>query len=995
MADFKVKNGLTASGNVTLTSGTAATTSATGALVVTGGAGISGNIYVGTNANVAGNLLTLNANLGNLAKANFFQGDGYLISNLMVGAGSSIVNGTSNVSVAPSGNVTVGITGAANVLTVTATGANILGTANVSGNANVGNIGANNVVATSLSGANLSVTGTTNLNAIGNITITGGSVNNVIQTSGSGVLSWVQVATAAQGALADTALQPGQQAAVGTASTFYLDGLVAIADNKFLSPAPSGEAEATLAATVASGTNGGIGLLKRFVSGPLGITTIPAGDWTFNNYCSTSSVQGTSTKVVSQINKRVALTSLQGTFTGTTPGFVRTFTMNPHTIIGVNTGAKTFTVAGSHSYAPGRLITVLGSTGNNGTYTVVSAIFGGVNTDIIVAETVPSAVADGTLRSAPFVAGDIGDGTVLTASLIETPTQTAWITGFVNTYTVAVYLTDTAFVNVSTTLDAMYYLLFNTTAVASNLPVTNTTYSFAELTIQPSFTGLTLTDRLVAAYFAVTTGSTSRTVNLYYGGTNRYTHIHTSLSIPIVTQTITDGVTATAPSENAVFAALALKAPSISPSFTSPALGTPTSGNLVNCTFPTLNQNTTGYAATVSSNAQANITSVGLLTGLTVGNLTSNTFFGNGIFTATGNANVGNIRATNLLGTTVNVSGQLITTVATGTAPLVVSSTTTVANLNVAGASLATLATTANNIAAGTIGSIPYQSGPNTTAFIAPVAAGNYLTSNGGAIPVWTAIPAAITPGNGTVTVGNATAATNVSVFLSMSNVFGANSTIGTVMYANVGPAISNLASVMGNASIGFVKKTAADTYSFDSSTYLTAEADTLQTVTTRGNTTANIISFTNATAATTTATGAVIVTGGMGVGGNVYVGLNAVVSGALYATSKSFRIDHPTKPGKKLVYGSLEGPEHSVYVRGSTTENVIELPDHWTGLVDQESITVNLTARGRGQQLYVDRTEDNKVYIGNDNLFSKSIDCFYTVFAERVDISKLEVEPE
>ena len=40
-------------------------------------------------------------------------------------------------------------------------------------------------------------------------------------------------------------------------------------------------------------------------------------------------------------------------------------------------------------------------------------------------------------------------------------------------------------------------------------------------------------------------------------------------------------------------------------------------------------------------------------------------------------------------------------------------------------------------------------------------------------------------------------------------------------------------------------------------------------------------------------------------------------VNGALAATSKSFVIDHPTKEGYKLRYGSLEGPEHGVYVRG------------------------------------------------------------------------------
>jgi hypothetical protein len=52
--------------------------------------------------------------------------------------------------------------------------------------------------------------------------------------------------------------------------------------------------------------------------------------------------------------------------------------------------------------------------------------------------------------------------------------------------------------------------------------------------------------------------------------------------------------------DTALYNALALKAPLISPSFTTPVLGTPASGNLANCTFPTLNQNTTGTAAGLS-----------------------------------------------------------------------------------------------------------------------------------------------------------------------------------------------------------------------------------------------------------------------------------------------------------------------------------------------------------------------------------------------------------
>ena len=50
-----------------------------------------------------------------------------------------------------------------------------------------------------------------------------------------------------------------------------------------------------------------------------------------------------------------------------------------------------------------------------------------------------------------------------------------------------------------------------------------------------------------------------------------------------------------------------------------------------------------------------------------------------------------------------------------------------------------------------------------------------------------------------------------------------------------------------------------------------------------------------------------------------------------------------------KLRHGSLEGPENGVYIRGRLKDNnTIELPDYWTGLVDEKTITVNLTPIGR-----------------------------------------------
>jgi hypothetical protein len=114
----------------------------------------------------------------------------------------------------------------------------------------------------------------------------------------------------------------------------------------------------------------------------------------------------------------------------------------------------------------------------------------------------------------------------------------------------------------------------------------------------------------------------------------------------------------------------------------------------------------------------------------------------------------------------------------------------------------------------------------------------------------------------------------------------------------------------------------------------------------------------------------------------------NTTFPGTLSAVAKSFLIDHPTKPDMKLRHGSLEGPENGVYIRGTATDGIIELPEYWTKLVDAESITVSLTPIGKFQKVFVKEIRDNKVFLGG-----KNINCFFTVFAERKDIDKLVVE--
>ena len=109
-----------------------------------------------------------------------------------------------------------------------------------------------------------------------------------------------------------------------------------------------------------------------------------------------------------------------------------------------------------------------------------------------------------------------------------------------------------------------------------------------------------------------------------------------------------------------------------------------------------------------------------------------------------------------------------------------------------------------------------------------------------------------------------------------------------------------------------------------------------------------------------------------------------------LAATTKSFLIDHPTKIDMKLRYACLEGPENGVYVRGRTQVNIIELPDYCEGLVDEESVTVNITPIGRDQGIYVESWDNQRIVLAGT-----AIDCFYAVYGERKDVDPFEVEYE
>lgn len=139
---------------------------------------------------------------------------------------------------------------------------------------------------------------------------------------------------------------------------------------------------------------------------------------------------------------------------------------------------------------------------------------------------------------------------------------------------------------------------------------------------------------------------------------------------------------------------------------------------------------------------------------------------------------------------------------------------------------------------------------------------------------------------------------------------------------------------------------------------------------------------------------------------GNVGIGTGTVnyklqVNGSFAATTKSFVIDHPTNPGMKLRYGSLESPYHGVrltgegeVVNGSIT---INLPNYIKGLCKQEGAQVQLTNFKHGKVLWVEDldVDHNRFTVACDvdanNL--KPYKFYWSFTAIRKDIEDLVVE--
>jgi hypothetical protein len=141
---------------------------------------------------------------------------------------------------------------------------------------------------------------------------------------------------------------------------------------------------------------------------------------------------------------------------------------------------------------------------------------------------------------------------------------------------------------------------------------------------------------------------------------------------------------------------------------------------------------------------------------------------------------------------------------------------------------------------------------------------------------------------------------------------------------------------------------------------------------------------------------------GNVGIG-TTNPGYKLQVSGSFGATTKSFRIDHPSKPGYSLEYGSLESPYHGVRLtgRGKLVKGVgaVMLPNYLKDLIhDDDNLNIQITNIKHGKIIYID-----KIDLKNDRFSVKAdrakslgeLHFFWTLTGVRKDVEGLVVEKE
>jgi hypothetical protein len=120
-----------------------------------------------------------------------------------------------------------------------------------------------------------------------------------------------------------------------------------------------------------------------------------------------------------------------------------------------------------------------------------------------------------------------------------------------------------------------------------------------------------------------------------------------------------------------------------------------------------------------------------------------------------------------------------------------------------------------------------------------------------------------------------------------------------------------------------------------------------------------------------------------------------------IQAKTKSFSVEHPTKPGKKLNYGSLESPYHGIRLTGfnSVVGGICEvkLPDYISKFVKKEDANIQITNYRHTKQLYVEKVDiaKNRFFVKVGGILNKfsQYEFYWSFTAIRKDVPSLLVE--
>jgi hypothetical protein len=120
---------------------------------------------------------------------------------------------------------------------------------------------------------------------------------------------------------------------------------------------------------------------------------------------------------------------------------------------------------------------------------------------------------------------------------------------------------------------------------------------------------------------------------------------------------------------------------------------------------------------------------------------------------------------------------------------------------------------------------------------------------------------------------------------------------------------------------------------------------------------------------------------------GNAIAGMSG--DGSVWGKTKNFVDVDPTDPTRKIRYTSIEGPEAAMYVRGKAKlingRGIIQLPDHFTALALESSITVTLTPRSfESKGLAIGNISSTNIEVGELFKGSGNYEFDYLVYAVR-----------